>query len=39
MMALAKISGEVPYGPSDRGDMKAMTDAWLSWGERHGYDC
>lgn len=39
MMALAKISGVVPYDPSEKGDLKAMTDAWLAWGQRQGYDC
>lgn len=27
---------ETPYGPSDIGNLVAMTDAWVSWAERNG---
>jgi hypothetical protein len=31
--ALKAITRDDPVNPDDRGDMKAMADAWLSWGE------
>ncbi len=39
MMALSKISGEIPYTESEKGNISMMADAWLSWGQRQGYDC
>ena len=36
-LALRAIAGESPIRPEDRGDVDAMTDAWLDWGRRHGY--
>jgi hypothetical protein len=27
---------ERPYGPEAAGDIEAMTDAWVAWGEQHG---
>lgn len=37
--ALLIISAEPndPVQPSMHGDVQAMADAWLSWGERNGY--
>lgn len=28
--------GERPYPDAMVGDIKAMTDAWLTWGNQHG---
>lgn len=36
-LALAKITSEDPVSPSDRGNIKLMVDAWLTWGERNGF--
>ena len=36
--ALRAISGEDPVSPKDRGDVLKMTNAWLVWGARNGYD-
>ena len=27
---------ETPYSPSDAGDIRAMSDAWIAWAERNG---
>ena len=35
--ALRTIAKESPIRPEDRGDVDAMTDAWLDWGRRHRY--
>lgn len=35
--ALKAITGDDPVNEESRGDVKAMSDAWLSWGRRHGY--
>ena len=35
--ALRSIAGESPIRPQDRGDIDAMTDAWLAWGKRRRY--
>jgi len=35
--ALAAITGEDPVPPESSGNLKAMTNAWLSWGRGHGY--
>ena len=34
--ALGEITGAAPVPPSDRGDIAAMQQAWLDWGERNG---
>lgn len=34
--ALSAITGEDPIDQSDRGDLVAMADAWLAWGEAKG---
>ena len=33
--ALRSIAGESPVRPEDRGDVNAMTAAWLHWGRRN----
>ncbi len=35
--ALRALTGIDPVRPSERGNMKAMTDAWLKWGKENGY--
>lgn len=35
--ALRSIARESPIQPEDRGDVDAMTVAWLDWGKRHWY--
>ena len=35
--ALRCIAGESPVRPEDRGDIKAMTAAWIDWGRRRRY--
>ena len=35
--ALDSITGESPVRPEDRGDVDAMTAAWLDWGKRRRY--
>lgn len=35
--ALCAITGENPVAETDRGDVEAMTRAWLDWGAAHGY--
>lgn len=35
--ALAAITGEDPVPPGADGNVAAMTEAWLTWGRRHGY--
>ena len=35
--ALRSIARESPIRPEDRGDVEAMTNAWLGWGRRHKY--
>ena len=35
--ALRSIARESPVRPEDRGDVWAMTDAWLNWGKEHRY--
>ncbi|MDE2822452.1 MAG: hypothetical protein OXK79_02985 [Chloroflexota bacterium] len=35
--ALRSIAGESPVRPEDRGDVDAMTTAWLDWGRRNLY--
>lgn len=32
--ALREITGEDPVSPSQRGDMRAMTQSWLRWGRQ-----
>jgi hypothetical protein len=33
--ALREITGEDPVPPEARGDVRAMSDAWLKWGRLH----
>jgi hypothetical protein len=35
--ALNAITGEDPVPEKDRGDIHAMTRAWLEWGKQSGY--
>ena len=35
--ALRALTGEDPITEEMRGDLEAMTDAWLSWGHTHAY--
>lgn len=35
--ALKVITGEDPVPEHSRGRLQEMTDAWLRWGEDHGY--
>ena len=35
--ALRSIADESPVRPEDRGDVDAMTAAWLDWGRRNLY--
>jgi len=35
--ALKAITGEDPVPDADRGNLERMTQAWLVWGARHGY--
>ncbi len=36
--ALEAIIGENPVPPEAQGDLQAMTEAWLEWGEQQGYE-
>ena len=35
--ALRQITGADPVSPADYGNIAAMQDSWLQWGERNGY--
>ena len=35
--ALQQITGEDPVSPTDYGNIAAMQNSWLQWGEGHGY--
>ena len=35
--ALHEIIGEDPVSPAQRGRIKEMAAAWLTWGRQHGY--
>lgn len=35
--ALRAITGIDPVKPEVRGDVRGMTDSWLSWADSHGY--
>lgn len=35
--ALKSITGTDPVDDDDRGDLHAMSRAWLDWGHQHGY--
>lgn len=35
--ALTSITGEDPVTEEKRGDLEAMTQAWLTWGRQHGF--
>ncbi|MDA0841603.1 MAG: hypothetical protein O3B01_27215 [Planctomycetota bacterium] len=35
--ALSAITGEDPVPSDSKGDLDAMSDAWLSWGEERGF--
>lgn len=36
--ALKAITGEDPVPPEERGNLQKMTQAWLIWGVRNGYE-
>ena len=36
VLALGRITGEIPYPPRDRFDAEAMRRAWLEWGVKNG---
>lgn len=36
-IALAIITGANPVSEESKGDILAMTEAWISWGKEHGY--
>ena len=36
--ALQQITGEDAISPADYGNIAAMQNSWLQWGEDHGYD-
>ncbi len=35
--ALQRITGEDPVSPADYGNIAAMQNSWLQWGEDNGY--
>ena len=35
--ALRDITKANPVQPADRGNVSAMQEAWLNWGEENGY--
>lgn len=35
--ALKALTGEDPVSPQSRGQVAAMTAAWLAWGQQRGY--
>ena len=35
--ALQQITGEDPVSPADFGNIAAMQNSWLQWGQDHGY--
>lgn len=35
--ALPRITGANPVAPSDGGNIRKMTEAWLRWGHNKGY--
>jgi hypothetical protein len=35
--ALPEITGADPVPPSDRGNIRKMSQAWLQWGREHGF--
>jgi hypothetical protein len=35
--ALTAITGNNPVRPEDAGNVEKMTQAWLEWGNQHGY--
>ena len=35
--ALRSLTDENPVTQQMRGDVAAMTEAWLNWGREHGY--
>ena len=35
--ALRTLTGADPVAPADRGKIRPMTEAWLTWGKEHGY--
>lgn len=36
--ALQQLTGANPIKPEDRGRLQKMTQAWLDWGERNGFE-
>ena len=37
--ALIAITGENPVDEDDKGNLPRMTQAWLEWGTKNGYEC
>ena len=35
--ALHRITGADPVPATDRGNIAKMSEAWLRWGQEHGY--
>jgi hypothetical protein len=35
--ALPRITGANPVAPSDGGNIRKMSEAWVRWGREHGY--
>ena len=35
--ALRDLTGANPIQPAERGNVRAMQEAWLKWGEANGY--
>lgn len=36
--ALTSLTGANPIKNNQRGKIKEMTNAWVKWGKRHGYN-
>jgi hypothetical protein len=37
--ALGAITRQQPFPIEHAGDMQTMTNNWLEWGRRNGYEC
>ena len=37
--ALPEITGADPVAAADGGDIAKLSQAWLEWGRKHGYEC
>ncbi len=35
--ALPRITGQTPVKPSEGGNIRKMSEAWLRWAREHGY--